>query len=92
MCQPYETIAFKVFLILIVIILILYYHYYIHVLYQTASKFVRVLHAHTLCLSLSHTLNLTQVPNQEIDTTASKFFTNWDFENKTFTLQEKQNP
>jgi hypothetical protein len=28
-----------------------------------------------------------QVPNQEIDTTASKFFTNWDFENKTFTLQ-----
>eukprot|EP00802_Teleaulax_amphioxeia_P022524 Tamp_22982.p1 GENE.Tamp_22982~~Tamp_22982.p1 ORF type:complete len:254 (+),score=73.83 Tamp_22982:83-844(+) len=28
-----------------------------------------------------------KVPNQEIDTTASKFFTNWDFENKTFTLQ-----
>jgi splicing factor 3A subunit 2 len=28
-----------------------------------------------------------KVPNQEIDTNASKFFTNWDFENKTFTLQ-----
>ena len=28
-----------------------------------------------------------KVPNQEIDTTASKFFTNWDFEHKTFTLQ-----
>ena len=28
-----------------------------------------------------------KVPNQEIDTTASKFFSNWDFEHKTFTLQ-----
>jgi hypothetical protein len=88
--EPYETIAFKVFIIIIIIIIIIISITCIRYC-QTASKFICVLHTHSLFLSLSLSLSLhqKQVPNQEIDTTASKFFTNWDFENKTFTLQVK---